>query len=181
MTPFTEMSDKEADRFMAGPRYPAPVDVAKAVAGRKVLDLGCGKGKEVKDHYAICQYTGVDCSAALVRIARRDNPDFRFDVSELTDYLEKLPDKATPVAIMVAVLEHLPSLEIAQRIVSQACRVSEELIIGWHTPPKYNRTEIISVSAELDKPIYQNRYNRAAFPAGTVTQVEGGELWSLRD
>jgi trans-aconitate methyltransferase len=174
------MSDDEADRFMAGERFPSPGDVARAVAGRSVLDLGCGKGKEVKENYAICRYVGVDCSDALVRIARRDNPGFRFDCAELTEYLANLPDKITPVAIMVAVLEHLPSLEVAQWIVREAMRVSEELIIGWHTPPNYKRTEIISVSAELDRPIYQNRYARAAFPAGTVTKVEGGELWSLR-
>lgn len=165
---------------MDGDRYPSPKAVAHAVAGRSVLDLGCGKGKEVKENYTICRYLGVDCSAALVRIARNDNPGFRFEVAELTDYLSRLPDRAVPVSIMVAVLEHLPSLEIALHIVMEAMRVSEELIIGWHMPPKHNRTEIKLVGAELDRPIWQNHYSRAAFPAATVTKVEGGELWSMR-
>ena len=175
------MSGNEAERFMEGERYPSPEDVANAVGGRKVLDLGCGKGKEVKKHYTICQYLGIDCSPALIDLARRDNPGFRFDVAELDEYLKRLPDKCTPVAIMVAVLEHLPSLAIAQQIVSQARRISEELIIGWHTPPKFARTEIISVRAELDRPIWQNRYAAGTFEATEVRPVKAGELWILRD
>lgn len=174
------MSDDEAQRFMDGVRYPSPADIAHAVAGRSVLDCGCGKGKDVKENYTICRYLGVDCSGSLIRLARRDNPGFRFEVAELDDYLKRLPDKVVPVAIMVAVLEHLPSLEIALHLVKEAMRVSEELIIGWHTPPKHNRTEIKLVRAELDRPIWQNHYSRAAFPACHVTQVKGGELWSLR-
>lgn len=180
MQPFTEMSDDEAKRFMDGDYYPSPKDIAHAVAGRSVLDCGCGKGKEVKTNYTICRYLGVDCSPALVRIARDNNPGFRFEVAELADYLKELPDKYYPVAIMVAVLEHLPSQDIAQLLVREAMRVSYELIIGWHMPPRNNRTEINVVRADLDRPIWQNRYSRAAFPTGTVTPVKGGELWSLR-
>lgn len=175
------MSDDEAQRFMDGDRYPSPEDVARAVGGRAVLDCGCGKGKKVKENYAICRYLGVDCSPALVRVARNDNPGFRFEVAELADYLRELPDKHYPVAIMVAVLEHLPSLDIALRLVKEAMRVSDELIIGWHTPPKHNRTEIKLVGAELDRPIWQNHYSRAAFSPGSITKVKGGELWSMRD
>ena len=174
------MSDSEAIRFMDGPRFPSPADVARTVGGRKVLDLGCGKGKEVRKHYTICQYVGVDCSAALIRIARNDNPGFRFDLAELDEFLARLGDNATPVAIMVAVLEHLPSLEIAQRIFNEARRVSEELIVGWHTPPIYKRTEIISVASELG-PVWQNHYARGSFQASEITKVEGGELWTVRN
>lgn len=178
MQPFTGMSDDEAESFMAGDRYPSPKDIARAVAGRPVLDLGCGKGKEVKENYAICRYLGVDCSPALVNIARRDNPGFRFEVEELDDYLSRLPDKCAPVAIMVAVLEHVPTLGTALQIFNEARRVSEELIVGWHTPPNFRKTEIIDVSAEF--PVWQNHYARGTFCADEVRPVRGGELWITR-
>lgn len=176
------MSAAEAARFMAGNNHPIREAVAGKVAGRWTVDLGCGRGIKIKKLYRVHQYFGIDCSPELVAIARRDNPGYSFKVMGILDYLRPMRDKALRCASMVSVLEHVPSLEIAQEIYSEARRVAQELFVGWHTPPHYAETEIIQVKAELDKPIWQNHYKEGSFSGAVeVSRVQSAELWTVRD
>jgi len=78
--------------------------VAKArpyLTGRRTLDYGCGNGGLA----LFCpadKYFGVDISPAAVETARALHPDYTFEV--------ELPrDGAFDVAVMLAVLEHVPN------------------------------------------------------------------------
>lgn len=48
--------------------------LAPVVAGRRVLDLGCGTGW-LADHLAPADYTGVDCSGPMLAELSRKHPD----------------------------------------------------------------------------------------------------------
>lgn len=53
-------------------------------AGSRVLDAGCGAGRMsryLKDRG--CSVQGIDGSAGMIEMARRDHPDIQFSVSEL--------------------------------------------------------------------------------------------------
>ena len=178
---FGRLTQAEADRFMVGNRHPIREVAAKVIGDRPVTDLGCGKGIRIRGLYQPGQYTGVDCSAELIAIARRDNPGFTFVCAGILDYLAAVPDKSIPVALMVSVYEHVPSLAAALALYNEARRTSQELVIGWHCAPG-PRTRIERVKADLDEPIWQNHYARAHF-GGTIQSqpVDRAELWRVTD
>ncbi len=179
--PFASMSSAEAERFMAGNKHPIREAAAQAVGDRQVLDLGCGRGIRICELYKPDQYRGIDCSAELIRVARRDNPGYSFATADILQFLALVPDKSVEVVLMVSVFEHLPSLELAQRIYSESRRVSEELLVGWHTPPHYSQTRILQVQAELDRPIWQNQYKEGSFDGAVqIGKVQLAELWTVR-
>src|SRR6185369_9100956 len=129
-------------RFMAGAGHPIR-DLAAAVIGnRNVIDLGCGKGIRIAELYRPEQYTGVDCSSRLIEIARQSNPLHGFTVSGILDYLAGMADKSVDCTLMIAVLEHVPTLGTAHRIYNEARRVSDELLVGWHTVPNAKEHKI---------------------------------------
>lgn len=176
------MSPAEAERFMAGNKHPIREAAARAVNGRPVLDLGCGRGIRIRELYGQDQYRGIDCSEELIRVARRDNPGYSFETADILQFLSGYPGKSVPVALMVSVFEHLPSLELAQAIYNEARRVSGELLIGWHMPPHYPETVILQVKADLDRPIWQNKYREGSFGGAIqIGKVGLAELWTVRD
>ncbi len=85
--------------------------------GFRVLDLGCGNGCFLpvlslyqKDFF----YLGVDGSASLVELAKKNQGD-HFKVLNILD-LDKLEEKDFAVIFSWAVLHHLPSKELRQEI-----------------------------------------------------------------
>jgi SAM-dependent methyltransferase len=178
--PFANMTEEEAERFMKGNTHPMREVAAELVGNRWVFDLGCGKGIGVSSLYKSTHYMGVDCSEELIKIAIRDNPDYLFIVNDIHGLIDFAPDNSFPVGVMVSVLEHMESLEAAQRLYNEARRVCEELLVGWHTPPHYSATEIIQVQAELSSPINQNHYKEGSFHGAVqIIPVLSGELWVI--
>lgn len=90
--------------------------------GNQVLDIGCGNGRlagflEQKN----INYTGVDNSAALINIAKRERPAATFMVSEATQL--PFPDKQFDVVCCIATLHHIPSRELRAKLIQEAVRV----------------------------------------------------------
>lgn len=178
---FANMTKEEAERFMAGNDHPMRKVAAGMVGSRPVVDFGCGRGIGVDKLYAPDQYFGIDCSKELIKVAKRDNPRHTFHTSTIFDFLTFDSDNEIVVGLMISVLEHVESLKIAQELYNDARRVCRELIVGWHCPPHYEKTEIIQVQAELSSPIHQNHYAEGTFHGAVrVIPVQGGELWSVR-
>jgi SAM-dependent methyltransferase len=178
---FANMTSEEAERFMKGNEHPMRKVAAGMVGSRPVVDLGCGRGIDIDKLYTPEQYLGIDCSEELIRIAERDNPRHAFGTCSIFDYLAFDDDNEKPIGVMISVLEHVESLEIAQELYNDARRVCKELIVGWHTPPHYPKTRIIQVKCELNSPIHQNHYAEGTFHGAVrVIPVLGGELWSVR-
>jgi ubiquinone/menaquinone biosynthesis C-methylase UbiE len=60
--------------------------VREAGAGGEVADVGCGTGR-LEPFLAACGLSprGVDLSPAMIRVARRDNPGFDYQVADLRE------------------------------------------------------------------------------------------------
>lgn len=171
---FSAMSEPDAHRFMAGLTEPQPARarLAELVGDRNVLDVGCGKGAEVSRLYTPEQYLGVDCSVELVRIARREHPGYRFvvrDALDVTGFFE--------VAIIKAVLEHLPPLE-ARAVYEHMRARTDVLYVCWHTEPGVEH--LATYDGELGT-MQQNRHDRARF-GGMVRRERSGVhvIWEVR-
>lgn len=85
-----------------------------SLAMRRVLDLGCGRGRWSREYASRgAEVTGIDCSAEAVAWAARQMPQHRFICGDIT-CLSQLGD-IFDVINSVTVLQHLP--EESQRIV----------------------------------------------------------------
>ena len=96
--------------------------------GKKILDIGCGKGK-------FCQLfaqsgdkpTGIDISEELLRSAKKLAPTITYLVGSATNIPAK--DGEFDVAICVEVLEHVPNLEKAIAEMARVLKKDGTLII----------------------------------------------------
>lgn len=92
-----------------------------ALPGKRVLDLGCGHGFYAPDFVnAGLEYVGIDNSPEMIRAARRDHPDFDFQIMSMNRML--FPEECfdgiwsccsittTPKAIMKESVEKMRSL-----------------------------------------------------------------------
>jgi len=54
----------------------------------RVLEIGCGHGREAKEiTRRTSDYLGIDISEKLIEIARKENPDSKFEVADIEDYV----------------------------------------------------------------------------------------------
>lgn len=179
---FKNMNSEEAKLFMNGNSHPIREFVANKVNGRLFLDLGCGKGIKIKNLYTPQKYYGLDCSIELIKIAKKDNPNYFFYHLDILSFLKNQTDKQISLGIMISVLEHVESLEIAQSILNEARRVCQILYLGWHHPPYYKETKIIKIKAELNNLMYQNHYKEGSFGnPSSVEKIKFAELWTFTD
>jgi 2-polyprenyl-3-methyl-5-hydroxy-6-metoxy-1,4-benzoquinol methylase len=81
----------------------------------KVLDVGCGNGRILKvlSDYNL-DYTGVDVSTELIKLAQHDFPDFEFHtIDTKLEYLkDTVGEKDFDQVISIAVLHHIPPIAI---------------------------------------------------------------------
>jgi SAM-dependent methyltransferase len=78
-----------------------------SLAGRKLLDLGCGRGRWSKEYAARgARVTGVDISPDAIRLLAKEMPQHQFicqDIPELN-----LPPESFDIVSSVTVVQHLP-------------------------------------------------------------------------
>jgi len=86
--------------------------------GDRILDVGCGNGRliEAFENKEV-EYLGVDNSEELIRLAE-ENYDHKFLVSDILD-LSSFEDKDFDYAFCLAVLQHLPSVELRVQALEQ--------------------------------------------------------------
>jgi len=54
----------------------------------KVLEIGCSNGREAKEIVKhTSNYLGIDISEKLIEIARKENPDGKFEVADIENYI----------------------------------------------------------------------------------------------
>ncbi len=79
----------------------------RRLTGAALLDYGCGSGRwvDVLRRHG-CRYTGVDISAAMVAIARREHPDTEF--RKIDGVITPYADASFDLVWSVAVVHHNP-------------------------------------------------------------------------
>lgn len=90
--------------------------------GNRILDLGCGNGRYhqfFKDKKI--EYTGIDYSEKLIEIAKNKYPEAEFQVADAFNL--PFPDNFFDRIFSIAVLHHIPSLELRQQFLKEAKRV----------------------------------------------------------
>jgi len=90
--------------------------------GDVVLDLGCGDGRlfQIFRDKNI-DYTGIDISEKLIKIAKRKNPNTKFIVGDALKL--PFPDNSFTKVFNIAVLHHIPSKKLRLQLLSEAKRV----------------------------------------------------------
>ena len=172
---FTNMTANEAVRFMANAAVqPVRKRLQEIVGAWNVVDLGCGKGEEVSEHWHHKQYLGVDCSVELIRIAQYRHPHYLFQVSSVQD----LAGHWT-FGVMKAVLEHLPYLE-ALAVYDCARALTDTLLVVWHMEPSKMDPYEARYQGELAEPMWQNQHPLFPFQ-GMVEREECGKhvIWTV--
>jgi SAM-dependent methyltransferase len=105
----------------------------------KVLDLGCGNGRLLdlfKKKNII--YTGVDNSEKLIEIAKKINPGANFFVADSLNL--PFQDNYFDKIFCIAVLHHIPSVNLRRQFIKEAKRVLRPggifIITVWNLWPK---------------------------------------------
>jgi len=98
------------------------------VKGRKLLDVGCARGRFSK---ALAQrgarITGIDAAEKFISIARGNVPDATFEVASATDI--RFEDNSFDGVFCLEVLEHVPETEKAVREMTRVLRPGGKIII----------------------------------------------------
>lgn len=88
-------------------------DLLKGIEFDSLLDIGCGDGrflKEAAEIYTGKKLSGIDKSPRAIALARRLNPEIRF---ETVDILDSPPTEKWDVVTMLEVLEHIPPSDLS--------------------------------------------------------------------
>lgn len=93
--------------------------------GDSVVDLGCGNGRMAETFLqAKVKYLGIDDSEELIKIAKeryQDNSNISFMVGNVTDL--NLPQNEFNLAIIIAVLHHIPGEELKLKIFKDVFKI----------------------------------------------------------
>lgn len=117
------------------------IDIAFALAddpeSPKVLEIGCGDGRDAKAIVSrTSNYTGVDISEELIKIARTHVPEGRFEVADAASY--EFPEKLDIVFAFASLL-HLNKSELRTVFtgLSKAVRPGGIVYISSKYHPEY--------------------------------------------
>lgn len=118
--PYTALYERPAVQAMVPP-----------VAGRRVLDAGCGTGRAslwLAERGA--EVVGVDISPEMLRVARTDVPSASFVVADLAEPLP-FPDGAFDLVVSSLVLHYLRDWVPTLR---ELRRLANEMVLSTHHP-----------------------------------------------
>lgn len=116
-------------------------ELVRGAGGGPVADVGCGPGYVTRHlHDAGLDVFGIDLSAEMIAIARRDYPDLRFEVGTMTDL--DLADDAVAGLIAFWSVIHVPDhavpgvFEEFRRVL----RPRGPLLVGFHVGDETEHT-----------------------------------------
>ncbi len=124
---------------------------------QNILDLGCGNGRLTKNLPSNINYTGLDISPKLISLARKNNPEHKFQTGDLTNL--PFPDHTFDIIFAVASIHHIPSNTLRRQAISEIYRVLKQegifIMTNWNLyQPKY--LPYFNTNHILDKKMDEN-------------------------
>lgn len=100
-----------------------------AASGKKILDLGCGKGRFCKiiKNSGFINIVGVDPSVELVKAAKLNNKDIKFIEASATSL--SFHDGEFDILVCIEVLEHIPDTEKAIKEMSRVLKPGGRILV----------------------------------------------------
>ncbi|MEK7072738.1 MAG: class I SAM-dependent methyltransferase [Patescibacteria group bacterium] len=154
-----DLYNKIADDFYQTRKKPWPIiDLIKSHINKanNIVDLGCGSGRLselVSDNQ---NYLGLDNSASLIKIAQNNysnRKNINFQVLDIIN--NELPNKKFDLALMIAVIHHLPTKELRLKILNN---IKESLtddglliITSWNLWQKDYRRHLFNYRLKITK------------------------------
>ncbi|MFF2186279.1 class I SAM-dependent DNA methyltransferase [Streptomyces sp. NPDC058155] len=108
-------------------------DLVRAQGGGQVADVGCGTGRVTAHLRQLgVDAFGIDLSPGMIEVARRDNPDLRFDLGSMTDLA--LADASVTGLVAWYSLIHVPDDEIKSVLAhfKRVLRAGGPLLLSFH-------------------------------------------------
>lgn len=129
-------SGSDANAWNALYERPATTALLPPVAGKRVLDAGCGPGALAAQlAEAAASVVGIDASAAMVRLAEaRGLESASFRVADLTKPLDFFEDESFDVAVSSLVLHYLEDWVAPLRELRRVLRPGGALVFSTHHP-----------------------------------------------
>ncbi|MBI5077488.1 class I SAM-dependent methyltransferase [Candidatus Falkowbacteria bacterium] len=165
--------DKIAKQFSAARAYVWPdVQLFRDCVkdGARVLDLGCGNGRLIAlfknnvetEYYSVRpDYLGVDSSGELIKRARANYPDEKFEVMDALNL--NLPEKSFDIVLSVSVLNHFAK-ENHQRFIENVKKVLKPggcLLMSnwnmWNVRNKKSVWRLVKKSRKILKQVQDDR------------------------
>jgi ubiquinone/menaquinone biosynthesis C-methylase UbiE len=150
-------------------------DAVRAAGGGPVADIGCGPGY-VTAHLATLgvEAFGVDLSPAMIRLARQDHPNLRFEVGSMTDL--RMPDASLSGLLAWWSLIHIPDADVSGvlRGFHRVVRPGGPLQIGFHTGDASDPDKIHSYHRPLERVANWLREAGFAIEAQLAIDPDGG-------
>ncbi|WP_137288668.1 class I SAM-dependent methyltransferase [Natronorubrum halophilum] len=116
--------------------WPTVRSLLPEVAGKRVLDAGCGDGtysRWLADRGA--DVVGIDVSRAMIDVARAAHGDHaEFRRAEMTDALDDVGDRRFDLVLCQHVLSHLPDLEVPYAEFVRVLEPGGTLVVSTHNP-----------------------------------------------
>ena len=161
-----------------GPRFRYALSLAGGLRGKRVLDVGCGRGEiVVQSALRGAEAWGIDYAQAAVEIARRaldqaggESLRARMQVAQMDVQALAFPDESFDVVFMMDVVEHLYPRELdeALREVRRVLRPGGVLIV--HTSPN-------TVFEQRVYRGYSRHINRLALNLATLLKLDR-KVWN---
>lgn len=130
----------EHNPLNAGIERPAFLELVGDVAGRHVLDLGCGSGRYTEELLRRgARVVGLDQSPDNIELARRRVPEASFRVHDLADPLDWLASGSFSVAVMAMTFHYLDNRVDALREVHRVLEPEGFLVLSTRHPTDWLR------------------------------------------
>ena len=148
----------------------------------KILDLGCGAGYDSKILAKMgSRVVGVDFSEKLVKIAKKNVPNCKFFLGDMTDKFDKL-GKFDGI-LCLATIMHVDVTKMKQTFVNMSNALKKGglmLISSFDGVGKNYEKSIISIDGEVyDKSF--NNYNASELCAFAYPKLKLVDTWKFED
>ncbi|MEP6649623.1 MAG: class I SAM-dependent methyltransferase [Lapillicoccus sp.] len=165
------------------PLYRATIQALGPLAGRRLLDAGCGSGRALHEAAVLgARVTGLDATPQLLEIAHRDTPEADLAVGDVQD----LPFASDTFDVVTAFnsIQYAVDPAAAAAELARVCRSRGRVAIGfWGEPARGEADNLLKQVGSLAPPPPETPaplvFNDAGVVEGLLTEtglhVDGGD------